>query len=176
MINWSEHFTYCPTSGELRWKERERHLFKTYSAWRCTNSMIAGKLVVSTDKNGYLVARLMKKHFYAHRIIWEMNHGPIPPKMQIDHIDGCPSNNALSNLRLATPQQNKWNRKPPQNKLGGVGVWKHPKSKRYQAIITLNRRKKVIGSYRTKEEAAEAYKKASLRIHKEFSLFRRSKS
>lgn len=45
--------------------------------------------------------------WYAHRLVWEAAHGPIPEGMQIDHLDCDAGNNALSNLELVTPQQNR---------------------------------------------------------------------
>lgn len=43
----------------------------------------------------------------AHRIIWMIsNRRPIPPKMEINHIDGNRINNIPSNLELVTRQQN----------------------------------------------------------------------
>ncbi|MCU1197511.1 HNH endonuclease [Stenotrophomonas maltophilia] len=45
--------------------------------------------------------------WYAHRLVWEAAHGPIPEGMQIDHLDSNAGNNALSNLDLVTPQENR---------------------------------------------------------------------
>lgn len=45
--------------------------------------------------------------WYAHRVVWEAAHGPIPDGMQIDHLDCDAGNNALSNLELVTPAENR---------------------------------------------------------------------
>lgn len=45
--------------------------------------------------------------WYAHRVVWEAANGAIPEGMQIDHLDADAGNNALSNLDLVTPQQNR---------------------------------------------------------------------
>lgn len=45
--------------------------------------------------------------WYAHRVVWEAAHGPIPEGMQIDHLDCDAGNNALSNLDLVTPAENR---------------------------------------------------------------------
>lgn len=43
---------------------------------------------------------------YIHRLVWETYMGEIPDDMTIDHIDSNPSNNHISNLRLATRSDN----------------------------------------------------------------------
>ncbi len=37
-----------------------------------------------------------------HRMVWEHSNGPIPPKMDIHHVDGNTSNNTLENLECLT--------------------------------------------------------------------------
>lgn len=49
---------------------------------------------------------LGKKHFLVHRVIWEAFNGPIPEGYDIDHIDGNPHNNAISNLQAITHKEN----------------------------------------------------------------------
>jgi len=43
---------------------------------------------------------------YIHRLVWETFKGEIPKDMQVDHIDGNPANNKLTNLRLLTHKDN----------------------------------------------------------------------
>lgn len=64
-------------------------------------------------KNGVIQERLLtNKYVYLsggcllHREIYKLFVGDIPKNMQIDHIDGCKSNNKLSNLRLVTQFEN----------------------------------------------------------------------
>lgn len=49
---------------------------------------------------------LNRKHFLVHRVIWEAFNGPIPEGLEIDHIDGNPHNNNLSNLQAITHREN----------------------------------------------------------------------
>ncbi|MFJ9318260.1 HNH endonuclease [Streptomyces globisporus] len=46
------------------------------------------------------------RRVYAHRVIWEHAHGPIPDGMQINHVNGMKDDNRLSNLELVTPSGN----------------------------------------------------------------------
>ena len=56
------------------------------------------------DKNGKY--RNIGKLLYVHRLVWQMFVGEIPKGMTIDHIDGNPSNNTITNLQLLTPREN----------------------------------------------------------------------
>lgn len=42
---------------------------------------------------------------YAHRYVWELHHGKIPPGAVIHHIDGDRSNNSIENLQLIPSQR-----------------------------------------------------------------------
>lgn len=66
----------------------------------------AGKPVVSRTR-GYVTLHNGPKHIgYVHRLIWEHVHGPIPPGMQINHINGVKDDNRIANLELVTPSEN----------------------------------------------------------------------
>jgi len=60
--------------------------------------------------SGYRRLKFKGVRYPEHRVIWSLAYGGIPEDMFIDHIDGDKSNNELSNLRLATNQQNQFNR------------------------------------------------------------------
>ncbi|GFM52032.1 endonuclease [Pseudomonas cichorii] len=54
---------------------------------------------------------------HVHRLIWEMHYGPIPDGLIIDHRDGNPANNLISNLRLSDTKRN------ALNVTGNKGRW-----------------------------------------------------
>jgi hypothetical protein len=75
---------------------------------------IAGKtkeLKLFTESKGYkryTLAYKGKVHkVSAHRTIWIQEYGVPSPLLQINHIDGNPMNNSITNLELATPSENK---------------------------------------------------------------------
>lgn len=56
-----------------------------------------------------LYANKVLRAFYVHRIVAEVFLGNPKNKPEVDHIDGNPSNNAVSNLRWATTIENRNN-------------------------------------------------------------------
>ena len=56
--------------------------------------------VVTLYKNGIL------KHHRVCRLVWSAFNGPIPPGMQINHINEVKNDDRLVNLNLMTPKEN----------------------------------------------------------------------
>ncbi len=82
-------FDYDPETGTLTWR----------SGWRrgqpCGYRAGQGR--------GHLRVKIGQTHYRVHRIIWVLYHGTdIPEGYLIDHIDRDPSNNRISNLRIAS--------------------------------------------------------------------------
>lgn len=118
----------------------------------------------------YLQVHYKGKKYKSHRVIWELFNGEIPEGYQIDHIDQDKTNNRIENLRLCTRSENKINvGVRSDNSSGAKGVsWKKDVSK-WQARIYKDRKCINLGYYDTIEEAAEAYRKGSLKFFPTFS-------
>ena len=94
-----------------------------------------------------------------------------PKGMQVDHHNGNGLYNLKKNLRLATNQQNQFNRKHPQknNKLGIKGVQWHKRIKKFTAQIRINGNKIHLGYFNVLGDADSAYRIAEDKYFGEFA-------
>lgn len=93
-----------------------------------------------------------------------------PKGTEVDHRDGNTLDCRRSNLRLATPTQNRVNSGPTaQHRSGYRGVRYDKRSGQWIAQMNVDKRSKQIGRFDTKEAAAEAYNRAAREYHGEFA-------
>lgn len=147
MVNWLDYYKYDEATGNLI-------------------SLYTGKPLCNEDRDGYVRVRRDGKEFRAHRIIWEIFHGPIPDGMLVDHKDGNVRNNRIENLRLATRTQNNANRVKQDFSCLPKGVAKV--GNKFRARITRNSKTISLGTFNTAEEAGEAYARAAEDFDGEF--------
>lgn len=127
----------------------------------------------SLKKNGYIITCIKignrKPMFLNHRLAWAYHYGEFPDGM-IDHINGNPSDNRISNLRICTDQENRRNMKMRKGNLAGAkGVHKTPCNK-YCSQIKINYKSIFLGNFSSVDEAAHAYNKAAIKYFGEFSV------
>lgn len=129
------------------------------------NARFAGKECNTVSSAGYFVVSLYingNPYLYTvHRIIFLMHHGYMP--VETDHIDGNRVNNNIENLRNVSRQENRRNMKLAKNNSSGfTGVTFKPRSKIWEAYIGVNGKLTYLGSYKDKQEAIDARKKANI--------------
>lgn len=166
----NECFSYCGDSGNLFWKERPRHHFKTESIMKTINTRFAGKVVGTKNSLGYLIVNITQDStsslYLVHRLIAHMFIGDCENKL-IDHIDNDTLNNRIENLRICSSSENLGNMgKTKRDGLQGAfymedrGYWK--------ACIKINYKQIILGNFATEQEAHDAYVKAKIERNSKF--------
>lgn len=154
---------YDPISGVLTWKAAPHP------------TMSVGAVAGSPHKtHGYVAVGIGRQYFKASRIIWLMMTGNDPGQTLIDHRDRNRSNNAWTNLRLATSADNARNQKVrSDNTTGfrGVTISRKGNYVSYRATIAMAGRNLYLGRFKTPELAAEAYRKKAVELHGDFANF-----
>jgi len=114
----------------------------------------------------YAICNLHKKDGWSsvsmHKMI--MN---TPKGFQIDHKDHNGLNNQRVNLRICTHGENQMNRNT-YSKTGYMGVYEN-KWGNYYAQISHNKKIYRLGTFPTKEQAAQTYNTAAQKYHGEFA-------
>ena len=70
-----------------------------------------GKEAGSFNKQLYRAVVVDYKKYYVHRIVFKMFYRKDPGKFVIDHINGCPHDNSIDNLRRCKTRTNLKNNK-----------------------------------------------------------------
>ena len=174
-MNFDEYFIYDDATGNLIWKARPRSMFgsdRAFAAWngRFPNKVVGGHKFHPNGRKMYVVARIGGRLLYAHRIIWEMQHGPIPDGMWIDHANRNEWDNRMSNLRIASPSQNGMNKKmQSNNSTGAVGVYWCARFSVWQAKVFVGGSEIFLGSFDDKAKAIEARRLAVQKHYGEYA-------
>lgn len=154
-----------PLTGFLFWKSKK-------GTDRCTkswNARFSGKVAGCADGSyGYWLIGLDFITYQAHRLVWLHYYGFDPGEMEIDHIDQNKSNNALSNLRLATSSENHCNKPQPKRSMRPYKGVEPTASGRFQASIRMNNKRYCLGMFDTAEAARQSYIVAAEKLHKDF--------
>lgn len=135
--------SYCPDSGEFRWK----------------TARVGARVgtVAGTIGNGYRQVVLRGRTYGAHRIAWLLMTG-VWPSEQVDHINRDRSDNRWNNLRIASNAQNAHNSgRRSDNTSGFKGVGWDGKRQLWRADIKLPGVRKHLGMFRDPAEAHMAY-------------------
>jgi hypothetical protein len=121
----------------------------------------SGTILKKDNGKSYRRIKIDDQIYGAHRLAWLYVHGDMP-KHEIDHKDGCGTNNAISNLRCSTRRDNSKNRRlDNRNKTGFNGVCWRESKQRYYVQITVDRKQIHLGAFVGLEDAIKAREKAN---------------
>lgn len=129
------------------------------------NGARAGTSAAASNGPGrHLITRIDGKKYYLHRLAWLYVHGRWPEHV-IDHINGDPADNRISNLRdipQSVNMQNQRNAKK-NGSTGFLGVTRN--HKRFMAQLQVGGKYHYLGTYDTPELAHAAYLTAKRELH-----------
>ena len=163
---------YEPDTGKLFWRERGISYFPDERAWKSWNTRLSGKETFkSCTQHGHKKASIFNATWLGHRVAWAIHYGEWAEN-EVDHINGDPTDNRISNLRLATRAENGRNRKISKaNTSGYKGVWWDNARSRWRAAIRIDGVKTALGCFPDPETAHAAYCEAASKYHGEFARF-----
>lgn len=126
----------------------------------------SGKIAGNVDSHGYWRIGVANERHRAHRLVWLYVYGEWP-KGQIDHINGIKTDNSIKNLRCVSNAENGQNINNPRtrNVSGLLGVCYDNRHDVYYARIMVRGKQLNLGTFKTAEEAHEAYLKAKNDLH-----------
>lgn len=149
-----EFISYNPETGVFMWVKKRGA------------RGIPGNIIDNATSLGYRSVVFGRKHYFAHRVAWWFVYG-VEPECEIDHINGDRTDNRISNLRLASREENTRNASVRKDSKTGVkGV--SPDGKSFKARCWADGVRHNLGNFRTIEAAAEAVCKFREENHKEF--------
>lgn len=165
----SKHGAYDLTAEQLRqWLRYDLHTGLFTWLQMSGKRKPAGSVAGGLDDDGYVVIRLDKTLYRAHRLAWLYVTGDWPA-LDIDHQNGVVSDNCWVNLRLATNSQNQANRHVAIGRSGMKGVHWNEREGLWMAQIKINGKQHRLGYFSNPIEAREAYYTAAVVAFKEFA-------
>lgn len=147
---------YRPIQGDFIWLNPSKY-----------HSKLHGTIAGSLDAKGYVRVKIDGKPYLAHRLAWFYMTGAWPKK-QLDHRNKVKNDNSWLNLREADDSDQNGNKDLRINNTSGFRGVYYMKRRNVWIAQLCTKPYKYLGSYQTKEEAAEKYKEAAKEYFGEF--------
>lgn len=128
------------------------------------NNVPSGSIAGQIDNKGYVRIIYKRKLYLGHWLAWFFVYNKWPDN-ELDHINGNPTDNRISNLRDVTRKQNMENKKIYKtNKSGYSGVTWHITKKKWCARIGHYGKRLYLGEFDNLKDAIDARIKAENKI------------
>lgn len=119
----------------------------------------AGAVAGAINRKGYRQLSIGGQLYYAHRLVWFMEHGQFPIGV-LDHINRIKDDNRISNLREVSHKQNMENTGLyAHNTSGYKGVIWDKQYGKWLARVTHNGKQVFAGRFDTVYDAHQAYER-----------------
>lgn len=171
-----ECFHYDPDTGIVKWKERPLHHFESREKMISWNRRFSGKHVGGVIKKNGRILQLsvhmnmegVKRNLGLHRLILHMEGVDIPEGKMVDHINGDPTDNRRSNMRIVSNMQNCWNRRFQKSSNRSLPPGVRKEWNRYWAVLYHENKRRLLGSFATPDEAHKCYLAEAKKVRGEF--------
>lgn len=115
---------------------------------------VGAEAFTAVGSHGYHCGSFMGQQLLAHRVVYFLTHGEWV--QEVDHLDGCRTNNHPENLRAVSRSENNHNRVVSGTYRNGM---------KWCSRIKLNNVDHYLGSFDTKKQARDAYETAKRSLH-----------
>jgi hypothetical protein len=148
---------YDPETGVFTWR---------VTSGKANNGAPAGWIGSSDGVRQVVLIGISHRNYKAHRLAWLHTYGAWPVGV-IDHINGDPLDNRISNLRDTSQQVNSQNQRRARSdsKSGLLGAYWDERDRCWKSHIKADGRLKWLGRFDTPEEAHAAYLAAKRKLH-----------
>jgi len=150
---------YNSETGIFTWKHRG----DVPKEWNTKHALKQAGCTQTRKRTKYILLHIGRKAYWAHRIAFLMHNWYIDKSMQIDHIDGCGTNNAIKNIRQVTKQDNAKNLPISViNTSGRTGVHFAKNENKWRAQIRYNGKQLSLGYFVNIEDSVAKRKEAEI--------------
>lgn len=144
---------YNPETGVFTWLSK------------VSKKVVVGSRAGTSRPNGYRLVGLLGTKYHEHHLAILYTEGTWP-ELEVDHINGVPSDNRIANLRRCSRAENHQNRKlSTHNESGMQGVSWHKLRRQWRSCIQGSGKQHHLGLFTTKDEAYAAYLTAKASLH-----------
>jgi len=116
--------------------------------------------------DGYMQTSIRRKGPLVHRLIAMAFLSDYSDGLEVDHINGCKTDNRPENLRMVSRSGNMraYQRKGRSNSSKYRGVYWHKRDQHWRAQIRENKKHIRVGYFETEEEAALAWNEKAIML------------